>query len=115
MAKAKINHTLHKTLLATFVQLLMDMKNPREIYYFLRDFLTDEELDKFITRLGAAYWLKKKRTSENIQNNLKVSKAEIESIKKTMETEGLKTALKYIEAEEWANVWEKRIKSFAKK
>ena len=81
----------------------------------MRDFLTEEELDTFIKRLGIAYWLRKKRTPENIQNNLKVTKAEIKRIEKILDTPGVATALKHVEAEEWANVWEKRIKKFVKK
>ena len=54
--------------------------------------------------------LKKKRSYENIKNNLKVSSATIATAEKNIDSKGIKLALKKLEAEEWANVWSEKIK-----
>jgi len=81
----------------------------------LQDFFNDAELETFAKRLGVAYWLKKGRSYENIKQNLKVSSATIAATLALMEKPGFALALKKMEAEEWANVWAKRIKKFVKK
>ncbi len=65
-------------------------------------------------RLAIAYWLKKGRSYNNIKNNLKVSSATIASVQSKTDNPGFQMALKNLEAEEWANVWEKKIKKFIK-
>mgnify|MGYP001580837893 CR=1 FL=1 len=58
---------------------------------------------------------RKKRDEENIAENLKVTKKEITEAIKLMEKDGIKAAIKNLEAEEWANVWAEKIKKFTKK
>jgi len=106
--------TLKKTIVKTFIQLLSDLKTEKQIETFLTDFFTEKEFETYTKRLAVAYWLKKGRDYENIQNNLKVSLKEINEVKKILSSPGLKLALKYLEAEEWANVWSERIKKIVK-
>src|SRR4030042_3888736 len=110
----KINQTLDTRLRKTFIQLMSDLKNPKEIDLFLKDFLTDSEYEMLIKRLAISYWLKKGRTYANIKENLKVSSATVDGVQDITEKEGVKLALKKIEAEEWAEKWEKRIKKILK-
>ncbi len=110
----EMNPTLKKTITRTFIQLLSDLKTEKQIEAFLKDFFTEKEFETYIKRLAVAYWLKKGRDHKNIENNLKVTLKEIKEIKKTLLSPGLKLALKYLEADEWANVWNEKIKKFAK-
>ena len=91
-----------------------DLKDKKEIEKFITDFFDDEELETYVKRLAIAYWLKKGRDEENIQENLKATIDEIVLAKKSLKKEGIKLALKKIEAEEWANQWSEKIKKTVK-
>lgn len=109
-----MNPSLKRQLLKTFAQMVDDLKDSKEIETFLTDFFDDKELETYIKRLAVAYWLKKGRDSQNIKRNLGASAKEIAQGKVLLKTEGVKLALKKIEAEEWANVWAEKIRKFAK-
>lgn len=109
-----MNPSLQRQLLRTFSQMINDLKDPKEIETFLKDFFDDTELEKYVKRLAIAYWLKKGRDEENIRENLKASSTEISDGKKSLKKEGIKLALKKIEAEEWANVWAERVRKIVK-
>lgn len=87
-----------------------DLKDPKEIELFLSDFFDEAELEKYVKRISIAYWLKKGRDRENIKRNLLASGKEIAQTQKLLKKEGIKLALKKIEAEEWANVWAEKIR-----
>jgi len=91
-----------------------DLDGPKEIEKFLTDFFDEGELENHVKRLAIAYWLKKGRDEENIKINLLATPKEITEAEKSLKKEGIKLALKKIEAEEWANVWAKRIKKIGK-
>jgi len=91
-----------------------DLKGKKEIEIFLKDFFDDEELTKYIKRIAIAYWLKKGRDKENIKRNLLVTPKEISEAQESLKKEGIKLALKKIEAEEWANQWSEKIKKLGK-
>ena len=110
--KRNINVTLEKRLHKTFVQLISDLKNPKQIDLFFKDFLTPGEYKTLTKRIAVAYWLKKGRNSFNIKNNLRVSTATITSVRPLLKKEGIMLALKKIEADEWAEEWSKKIKEF---
>ena len=110
-----MNPSLKRQLLRTFAQMIADLKDSKEIETFLKDFFDEAELEKFIKRLAIAYWLKKGRDEENIKRNLLATSKEITEAKKSLKKEGIKLALKKIEAEEWANVWSERIKRLTNK
>lgn len=95
--------------------MLNDLDNPKEIEAFLIDFFDEEELEKYIKRMMIAYWLKKGRDKENIKRNLLATSKEISLAEKSLRKNGIKLALKKIEAEEWANVWAEKIRKFGKK
>lgn len=105
-----MNPSLKRGLLATFVQMMEDLKDKKEIEKFLNDFFSDEELEKYIKRISITYWLKKGRDEENIKRNLLASEKEIKLAREMLKKEGIKLAIKKIEAEEWANVWVEKIK-----
>ena len=105
-----MNPSLKRQLLRTFSQMVDDLRDPKEIETFLTDFFDEAELENYVKRLAVAYWLKKGRDEENIKRNLLATSTEIVDAKKSLKKEGIKLALKKIEAEEWATVWAQRIK-----
>lgn len=92
-----------------------DLKDKKEIEKFLTDFFDEAEFEKYIKRLAIAYWLKKGRDTENIERNLQATPNEISQAQKSLKKEGIKLALKKIEAEEWASIWAEKIQKFRKK
>lgn len=110
-----LNSILDSQIKQTFFQLIADLKNPNEVEVFLKDFLSDKELNIFAKRLATIYWLRKDRTTENIVTNLKVPENEVTKAKKELGSKGYKLAIKYLEAEDFANVWLEKIKKFKKK
>lgn len=103
-------NALQKEIRNTFFQTLEDIKSKKNFEIFFNDFLSEKELDDLVNRLAIAYWLRKKRTKENIKTNLKATSVEIKSVEKLLKSNGYKLALKKMEAEEWANVWSEKIK-----
>jgi len=87
-----------------------DLKDPKEIEIFLSDFFDGKELENYIRRMAIIYWLKKGRDEDNIKTNLGATEKEIAEAGKLLKKDGIKLALKKIEAEEFANVWAERIK-----
>lgn len=110
-----MNSSLKRGLLQTFVQMVEDLKDKKEIETFLKDFFDDEELETYIKRISIVYWLKKGRDEENIKRNLLASPKEIKLAREMLKKEGVQLAIKKIEAEEWANKWVEKIKNFKKK
>lgn len=108
-----MNSSLQKTIKVTFLQLLEDLKDKKEIGTVL-EALAPNEYQEMIKRLAVVYWLRKKRPIDVIKNNLDVSITYIQDIKKIMDSGGIKTAIKYMEAEEFANVWVEKIKKVVK-
>ena len=103
-------HGLQKEITNTFFQTLEDIKTKKDFEIFFKDFFDEKELEIYAKRLAIAYWLKKKRSIENIKTNLEVGSSTIALVKKQMSTKGFKLALKKMEAEEWANKWAENFK-----
>lgn len=110
-----MNPSLKRGLFQTFVQMFEDLKDKNEIEKFLKDFFDDEELDGYVKRLAICYWLKKGRDEENIKKNLLATSKEIKLAREMLTKEGVRLAIKKVEAEEWANVWAEKIKKLSKK
>lgn len=109
-----MNPNLEKTLNRTFLQLLEDLKNKKEIEIFLSDLAGKKQYDDLVKKIAVAYWIKKNRPTDVIKNNLDVTDHYIDSIKKIIDKPGIKLAIKYLEAEEFANQWTGRIKKVLK-
>lgn len=105
----KTNPSLKKQIIEAFAQTIADLRDLKETDNFLGDFLTGSEYEAFAKRLAIAYWLKKKRSYNNIKDNLKVSSATIATVQGMMDKPGFKLALKKMEAEEWASQWAEKI------
>src|SRR5689334_12433606 len=109
-----MNLSLKKQLFRTFIQMVADLKDKKEIERFLSDFFDESELESYIKRISIAYWIQKGRDEENIRRNLSATTKEISEVKKMMKKDGFKLAIKKMEAEEWADVWAERIKKVVK-
>lgn len=110
----KINASLKNQIIKSLAKVLAGFKNIAEADKFLRDFFTESELETFSKRLAIAYWLKKGRSYSNISNNLKVSSATVAFVQSIIKRGGFQKALKELEADEWANRWETKIRKFIK-
>ena len=115
ISKQKVNVVLEKQLFAMLWQLVTDLKNPKETEIVLSDLLSATESATVAKRLAVAYWLSKKRSYENIKQNLKVSSATVADVQKQLKRPGWKLAIQKVTADEWANVWEAKIKKLIKK
>ncbi len=115
ISENKLNKSFKNQIIKTFAQTLLDFKSMDEMHQFLADFFNDSELETFAKRLSVAYYLKKGRSYENIKTNIKVSSATIATIEKLSKKPGFSLGVKKMEAEEWANVWAKKIQKFIKK
>lgn len=109
-----LNPSLERQIQKTLAQVIVDINSPKEAERFLKDFFTKAELQVFSKRFAIIYWLKKQRSYENIKRNLKVSSATIADMTRLLKKEGIKNAIKKMEAEEWANKWVEKIKRFTK-
>lgn len=114
VSKDKLNNILKREIIKSFIQTIEDLKNYNEKEIFLNSFFNSIELETYAKRLAVFYWLKKKRSYQNIKNNLKVSSATIANLEKDINSPGIRLALKKMEAEEWANVWSEKIKKIVK-
>lgn len=94
--------------------MISDLESRSEIEKFLIDFFDEKELDAYIKRISIAYWLKKGRDEENIKRNLLASSKNLATAKGLLKKDGIKLALKKMEADEWANIWAKKIKKIVK-
>ena len=110
VSKQKINTLLERQLRNTLWQLITDVKNPKEAEMIMSSLLGGVELTTVAKRVGVAYWLSKKRSYENIKQNLKVSSATVAEVQRNMKKPGWRLAIQKVTADEWANVWEKKIK-----
>jgi len=110
-----VNSSLKNQLDKTFVQLISDLKDTKEIEAFLADFFNQSELETFTKRLAVAYYLHKNRSYNNIKENLKVSSATIATMQDSINKQGIRLALKMVEAEEWANQWSEKIRNIVRK
>lgn len=110
-----VNNILQNQIDALFYQTLADIKSPEEAKTFVNDFLSETERDNLAKRLAIAYWLKKGRSYKNIKDNLKVSSATVAAVQTIVNKKGIETALKKLEAEEWASEWSEKIKKIVGK
>jgi uncharacterized protein YerC len=109
-----MNASLQKTISRTFLQLIEDLKDKEEIQTLFQDLMGEKEYEDLVKKLAIVYWLRKARPVNIIQNNLDVSVKEIKEVEKIMDKKGIKLAIKYMEAEEFANVWSEKIKKYTK-
>lgn len=110
VSKQKVNQTLEKQIMKMWYQLLVDIKNLGEAEKVFAGLFSQTELITFAKRLAVGYWLSKNRSYENIKQNLKVSSATIASVQQGLKGEGWKAAMTKVSADEWATVWEGKIR-----
>lgn len=105
-----MNTTLKKQIEKTLALAFSQLKNEKEILSFLKDFLTNRELEVLSKRLSVAYLLDKGRNYANIQNNLRVSSATIAEGKELVKKVSVKNIIRRVDADLWADKWSEKIK-----
>ena len=117
VSKKDIDKKIEKKIFRSLYQVLADLKNPKEVEMFLDDTLSETEKTVLAKRLGIAYYLNSNKSYEQTRKELKVSSATIANVQKWMEDggEGLRLALKTIEADEWAGEMVNKINDSIKK
>lgn len=104
-----------KETLKTFYQLVVDIKNSQEAEKILTCLLLKSEISLIAKRLKILKLLSQKISYSQIKKETGVSSATISSLAKLLKERGVHLALRKLKAEEWAEKWEKRIKSLFKR
>jgi uncharacterized protein YerC len=110
VSKKKVNAQLAKQIDAMLYQLVADVKTVDEAKRIMDALLSETEMTAITKRLAVGYWLAKKRSYENIKQNIKVSSATIAAIGQELKKPGWKLAMQKVMAEEWATKVEEKIK-----
>jgi len=116
VSKKGIDKKIEDKIFRSLYQVLADLKNPRDIAMFLDDTLSETERTVLAKRLGIAYYLSSNKSYEQTRKELRVSSATIANVQKWMESggEGLRLALKTIEADEWSREMTSKVRKFFK-
>ncbi|MFH1280987.1 MAG: Trp family transcriptional regulator [Candidatus Beckwithbacteria bacterium] len=117
VSKKDINKKIEDKIFRNLYQVLADLRKPSDIEMFLSDTLSKTEKTVLAKRLGIAYYLNGNKSYEQTRKELRVSSATIANVQKWMESggEGLRLALKTIEADEWASEMTNKISDSVKK
>ena len=117
ISKKNVNKQVEKRIFKSLYQVLADLRKPEDVEKFLDDVLSETEKTVLAKRLGIAWYLNKKMSYDVIRKDLKVSSATIATVQKGFEKgkEGMKLAIKAIEADEWAGEMANKVKESVKK
>lgn len=85
---------LKKQIIRDFASILADMKDPKEVQFFLNDFFNDQERLIFAKRLAIADWLARGKGYILTKLNIKVSSATVAAVNKKLKRPGYQFALK---------------------
>ena len=112
VSKKNVNKQVEKRIFKALYQVLADLRKPEGVKKFLDDVLSKTERTVLAKRLGIAWYLNKNRSYDVIRQDLKVSSATIATVQQGLEKsgEGIKLALKTIEADEWAGEMAEKVK-----
>jgi len=116
VSKKNVNKLIEKRIFKALYQVLADLKKPEAVKMFLDDVLSKTERTVLAKRLGIAWYLNKNKSYDVIRQDLKVSSATIATVQQGLEKsgEGIKLALKTIEADEWAGEMAEKVKKSVK-
>lgn len=112
VSKKNVNKQVEKRIFKSLYQVLADLKNPAAVEMFFNDVLSKTEKTVLAKRLGIAWYLNKNKSYDVIRQDLKVSSATIATVQGWLEKggEGLRSAIKAIEADEWAGEMAEKVK-----
>jgi len=115
ISSKKLSRNFEKQIFQVFYQLMADLKDPEEVKIFFKDFLNEASRLRLAKRLMIALYLDKKRSYEEIKDQLNVSSSTVADVYKDLGNPGLQLALKKVKAEEWAEKWSKKISTTLQK
>lgn len=116
VSKKNVNKQVATRIFKSLYQVLADLKNPKAVKIFLDDILSKTEKTVLAKRLGIAWYLKNNKSYDVIRRDLKVSSATIATVQGWLEKggEGIKLAIKTMEADEWAGEIAAKVKKSVK-
>lgn len=111
--KKSANKSGQKTssFLATFYQLISDIKTPQEAEKILPVIIPQTEISSIAKKVYLAKLLEEGVSYSKIREELGVSSATISQTAKWLKKSGLKLALDKVKADEWADKWATKIKN----
>lgn len=117
VSKKNVNKEIEKRIFKALYQVLADLRKPEGVKNFLDDVLSKTERTVLAKRLGIAWYLNKNRSYDVIRQDLKVSSATIATVQQGLgkSGEGIMSAIKTIEADEWAGEMAEKVKKSVKK
>ncbi len=117
VSKTQVNKQVEKKIFKELYKVLADFRKPKQVESFFKDVLSETERTVIAKRLGIAQMLHQGKSYKEIKDSLKVSSATIASVSSWLEKggEGLKLAIRVIEAEEWAEELSGKITNSVKK
>ena len=112
VSKKNVNKQIEKRIFKVLYQVLADLRKPEGVKNFLDDVLSKTERTVLAKRLGIAWYLNKNKSYDVIRHDLKVSSATIATVQGWLDKggEGLMSAIKAIEADEWAGEMAEKVK-----
>ena len=117
ISKRHLREDVRTEVLQKLYQLVSDVNIPQEAEKFCLLLTSDAERLMIAKRLSIAFMLHKGKSYEAIKRKLKVSSASIANVAQQLEEhkKTLRPILKKIAAEEWADLWAKKIAIFLAK
>lgn len=115
VSSKKLSRNFERQIFQVFYQLIADLKGLEEVKTFFKDFLNEASRLRLAKRLMIALYLDKKRSYEEIKDQLNVSSSTVADVYKDLGNPGLQLALKKVKAEEWADKWSKKISATLQK
>jgi uncharacterized protein YerC len=96
-------------------QIIADIRSENEAQVLISNLLTETEQLAVAKRLAIALFLKRGQSYENIKQSLKVSSATVAKVQESLDTPGVRLALRKVETDEWAEEWAGKLsKAFSK-
>jgi uncharacterized protein YerC len=98
-----------------FHTLIADLRSPRQVETFFKDFLSTTEYLVMVKRLAIAQALISGKSYEEIKRDLKVSSATISGVSEILPKKGMQLALQKMKVDVWATQTAYTIQSWLKK
>jgi uncharacterized protein YerC len=111
LSEKKLAPKVKQEIFACLYQLIADTNSPKEAENFCCQLLSSAEQIALAKRLAILWALKKGQKYSQIRAQLHISPATIAKLQNDLTRPEVKKIIEKLEAEEWATVWEKKIKN----
>jgi uncharacterized protein YerC len=107
----KLNPKVKEEIFGDLYQLIADINSPQEAKSFCQQLLSSAEQIALAKRIAILWALKKGQKYSQIRARFHISPATIAKLQGDLNKPEAKNIFRHLEAEEWATVWEKKIKN----